>query len=1707
MGNSTGTSSSMQEYFRQLEDGVDKAYKLARNARFLGLDPSLDVEIAIAKDLASRVESMVGPKGVADEIRTLFEKGFGRETTAFKICEKIVAGKFGQFSPSKAAEQAIRTGIAIITGSITSAPLEGVSDVVIRENPDGTKHLALYFSSPVRSAGGTAAALTTLLADYTRQLLHLSAFTPTHEEIERFVEEITLYGQTKHFQVLTSQQQIRKAAKNLPVELNGEPTEKEEVSGYRNIRNVNTNKVRGGMCLVLNDGVVGRAHKILKNVEKLGVQGWDWLRGLKKYSPSAMANVVESRIDQKKVRPKKLTERSATNQLVEPNPKFLTDILGGRPIFAHPTTKGGFRIRYGRSRNTGLAGVGIHPATMFILKNFLAPGTHIITERPGKGSIVTPVSTIQGPLVRLKNGSVLRVQDSNTAIKLKNQIERVIALGDILVSFGEFVENNHPLIPSGYVEEWWIQEVGASMRKRKLSRSLLGSQLHIPLFELESIFKNPLTIYPSADVSIKLCYFLEVPIHPHYTPEWVDISLNEFIDLYKWLTESSIINKESFSKISGQDSVKIRSILEKLEIPFQIEHNSLIIEEFAAILYSALRWDQFDPPFAFSELPGDINVLELINHISPLKFRWKSPVRTGARMGRPEKADERRMKPPVHILYPIGNQGGNSRNLAKAARKKGKLALQLVTMKCPTCEKVTHYPKCLSCGEQTVSLYRCREGHLSTEENCQCGLKAVSYSKRNINFAQEFYKATKVVGSSPELVKGVKFLMSKRRVPEPLEKGILRSKHNITVFKDGTCRFDMTDAPLTHFKPKEIEIPLEKLRALGYTVDIHGNPLVSGDQILELKVQDIIINISAMKFLERVSRFVDDELRFLYNQEPYYNSINYKDLIGHLVIGLAPHTSVGIIGRLIGVTRSNLSWAHPFWHAAKRRNCVSTSEEIPIWDTQKKQLLVLPISEIVEESINQGAKQEVVDDFGTSIVENLYSHWQVISIDPNTRKTIFQSIKHWIKGQDNQWVEIRTKKGRTIKMTANHHALVWNKEEDTLKKTKASLLKPDDYVPVATQLDLPIQNPPSRINILQELAENLPNIPKFQEFRKNVRLRNAETWMKEKFQEFAQKIVESKERITLRKSTRIIRNYFSSKLPSEPYKNPFNYNWYKSIPLSHLQVLHKKGVFSWEEIPSDSFLGMARDDHTICPYITFNSEFMRLLGYFISEGYIRDESTCYQTNFSVPNHSLRSHINSLIQQFLGSPPYYKEDNNQLVHTGRIHAYLFAYAWKIGTNALSKRIPSFIYTLPEEYRFNFLSALIDGDGTIIPRSYRITLYTGHEKLANDYCLLLSTLGVFARVHKGKGDRYGTKILERYKELGIKPKTGTFLYYVNIPGEENRSLLQNLLLQHNEKQNKFEIIKRKDPPSQKGLEVIGKDLIADKIKNISFLQENHPSYCLEVLTPTISTPETHNIFLSNLLIVGQCDGDEDSVILLTDAIINFSRHFLPEKRGGFMDAPLVLSIQLDPSEIDSEAFNIDTSWFYPLEFFLNTWKREHPKNLSFMENAEKRLGLESQYEGFAFTHGTHNISEGPSLSTYKKLDSMFEKVQAQLEIADLVAAVDADDVARRMLKSHFFRDIQGCLRAFGGQSFRCVKCNSSYRRLPLHGKCRTPSCDGRLILTVPSGTVSKYFNLVNHLIEVYELPEFQKNRVEILNLNQELLFEGKMKQSSLKQFWKS
>ncbi|MFX1568705.1 MAG: DNA polymerase II large subunit [Promethearchaeota archaeon] len=918
-------SKAMELYFNHIQKQVDECYSIAEQARQKGLDPELEVESPQAKDLAGRVEKLIGPKGVAELIRNLKIAGMTEDEIVFKVVDDIIDKKLGSIESLEArVDRAIRVGLAIKTMGVVSAPLEGISKILIRKDTSGRKYLSLYFAGPIRAAGGTTAALCVLVADYVRRKSNIPKYDATEAEIGRFVEEVKLYDRLVHLQYPSSNQEIRYAVSRLPVEINGDSTEDEEVSAFRDLPRIETNSIRGGACLVLNDGILLKAPKLLKIANNMNLEGWRWLGELKKIS--------------QKQEKKDNVENNDLKQEVKiaPNSKYVADIIAGRPVFSHPSEIGGHRIRYGRSRNTGLAAGGIHPATMAILDDFVAIGTQLRIERPGKSTSVCPVDSIEPPIVLLKNGDVIKVTSYRKAKKIFDQIKEVLFIGDILFGFGEFTENNHKLVPSGYVEEWWALELEKTIKKRGINEN-----------RLKSFIENPFEHIPEPEEAIKISKELDIHLHPSYTDFWGNITVKELEILRNAFIKAY---SETDQIINLEFNNSIKKILEEAYVLHKVKDNKIRFSKKMNLIYKII----FDlPNKKIIDHESINNVFTYFHKVSSIKIKNKAPYFIGSRMGRPEKSERKSMK-GIHTLFPLSDIVGNSRLVEKAmehsaiknnknqpekkkrnaldfGRKEnvietGKVKIDVCRKKCPNCGKVNILNICTNCGSHTEIQKLCSQCKIlypTFEEKCsKCNQTLKTSYEVKFNIKEYINSALKSLNVPfSKKLKGIIGLTNEYKVPEPIEKGILRAKNNVLVYKTAEIRYDATDIPLSHFKPCEVGTPIELLKRLGYEMDINGDTLKEDDQILELKVQDIILSDDCAKYFIKVANFLDDELEMFYKMDRFYNISSRESLIGHLAVGLAPHTSAGIIGRIIGFTPARAIYAHPYWHAAKRRNC------------------------------------------------------------------------------------------------------------------------------------------------------------------------------------------------------------------------------------------------------------------------------------------------------------------------------------------------------------------------------------------------------------------------------------------------------------------------------------------------------------------------------------------------------------------------------------------------------------------------------------------------------------------------------------------------------------------------------------------------------------------------------------------------------------------
>jgi len=833
-------------------------------------------------------------EGLADRLRVLL-KSVGKEKAAMAISQEIALGKFGRIETAKALEYGVRTGLAVMTDGVTVAPIQGIYSVSIKQNDDNSAYPSVSYAGPMRSAGGTEAALSLVIADATAKKLGLSNYRAREEEIGRFTEELRVYErEVGNFQYRVTDEDIRATISNLPVEIDGIGTDPVEVVVHRGMKRVTTDGVRGGALRVLNDGVIGRAHKLEKKLTSLGISGWEWLTQL---SGGTQQSANE-------------TEHAGAH---------FEEVISGRAVISSPGKKGGFRLRYGRCFNTGLSTIGIHAALTTLLDYPVVAGTQVKVDLPGKAATIAFVDSIQGPTVLLADGSVRRINDVLEAEEVRDKLLRIIDLGDALVSFGDFLENNKNLSPSPYVSEWWVQDLENAILSGPQQEAL--QLAGITKERIQEIINAPTRTQVSAREAISLAENLGIPVHPQHTYRIDALVVSELSELRR------ASQAHGGLVVTDITSHHVKRFLERALIPHRVEGGSAIIEGETALAITRLLAlsSEIVPTNSFRD------TIEMIKGLSRLRIGRQATTTVGVRVGRPEKAMLRRLKPPVHTLFPVGPAGGPSRNLLSASTRDQTVEIDIINLICPSCGERRTSIKCDQCGEATQRFLTCPRCKQDTNDSfCpNCKILTTTHSKTRFDLRNKLAFATKKVPhDSTKPVKGVRGLTSHSKMPEVVEKGIIRSNNDVYVYKDGTIRVDATNAPLTHFRPRDIETNLETLRTLGYTVDFRGDPLSSEGQILEIKPQDIILPYSISDDLVRMTKFVDEELFHLYDMGPFYRATQPSDLIGKIVVGLAPHTSVGVVGRIIGFARTQVCFASPCWHAAKRRDCDGDGDSI-----------------------------------------------------------------------------------------------------------------------------------------------------------------------------------------------------------------------------------------------------------------------------------------------------------------------------------------------------------------------------------------------------------------------------------------------------------------------------------------------------------------------------------------------------------------------------------------------------------------------------------------------------------------------------------------------------------------------------------------------------------------------------------------------------------
>ena len=163
---------------------------------------------------------------------------------------------------------------------------------------------------------------------------------PQEKEILRYISEVHDYHErVTNLQYHPSDEELRHLVSHLPVEVDGDPTEKFEVSNFKDLPRIETNLIRGGVALVLAEGLSQKTPKLWKRLSKwgkdFGLGHWDFLKDFLDLKDKLHAEEDDGKSEAGKDEKK----------TVKANNTFIMDLVAGRPILTHPLAVGGFRLR------------------------------------------------------------------------------------------------------------------------------------------------------------------------------------------------------------------------------------------------------------------------------------------------------------------------------------------------------------------------------------------------------------------------------------------------------------------------------------------------------------------------------------------------------------------------------------------------------------------------------------------------------------------------------------------------------------------------------------------------------------------------------------------------------------------------------------------------------------------------------------------------------------------------------------------------------------------------------------------------------------------------------------------------------------------------------------------------------------------------------------------------------------------------------------------------------------------------------------------------------------------------------------------------------------------------------------------------------------------------------------------------------------------
>lgn len=392
--------------------------------------------------------------------------------------------------------------------------------------------------------------------------------------------------------------------------------------------------------------------------------------------------------------------------------------------------------------------------------------------------------------------------------------------------------------------------------------------------------------------------------------------------------------------------------------------------------------------------------------------------------------------------------------------------------------------------------------------------------------------------------------------------------------------------------------------------------------------------------------------------------------------------------------------------------------------------------------------------------------YRMLTFDMTAKRSQFNNISMLSKRyMNNDLYEIITNGNRKIRVTDLHPMLI--KSKNALKVKFARDLKIGEQIPFASVIEYERLRPnDSKLYI--DLVKELRNKP---ELITKIRVKP--------------------------------RNFLWKQYRDHIYKLEFNtpyytdYIRYNSLPFRYYLEAEEKGLLSIKHSELLLCTGRGPSYSEIPAVIKINSDFSRLVGYYLSEGCItKDKSLRIHFSFNTNEKEYIDDVCNILSNLDLKYSTYQSKRWEsfcIKLSSNIFGTLFKDILGCGTDCYNMNIPNIFFIIPKAYKWELLKGLLRGDGGVDiksgKRSYSkngreychhynscgVNYFSSSNGLFQQVILLLQEFGIFPTFKKREGLLYifGYRQISKLKDVFLGEKRRKVESYF----ENNRKVIKN------------------------------------------------------------------------------------------------------------------------------------------------------------------------------------------------------------------------------------------------------------------------------------------------------------------------------------------